>query len=60
MGIDKIMTLTPHGPHIRKCEATDPHSCLSQGTYLSNKHTHFKEIRGGVAANNNWIKLMYI
>ena len=33
MGINKIMTLTPHGPHIRKCEATGPHSCLSQGTY---------------------------
>ena len=38
--------LTPPRPHTRKCDATQAHSYLSQGTYQNSKHTHFKEIRG--------------
>ena len=45
--------LTPLWPYTRKCDATQPHSYLSQGTYQNNKNTHFKEIRGWVAANSN-------
>ena len=38
--------LTPPWPYTRNCDATQPHSYLSQGIHLNNKNTHFKEIRG--------------
>ena len=34
--------LTPNGPLTSEFDPTSPHSCLNQGTYLSNKHYHFK------------------
>ena len=43
--------LVLYGPLIRECDPTCPHSGLSQGTYLTNKHNHFKEIRD--CGNNN-------
>ena len=32
----------PHGPLAREGYPTFTHSSLSQGTYLTNKHDHFK------------------
>ena len=43
--------LTTHGPHKRKCDTTYPFSYLNQGTCLTNKHSHFKEMR--ITQNNN-------
>ena len=37
--------LIPYCPLSRECDPTYPHSGLIQGTYLTNKHNHFKEIR---------------
>ena len=45
--------LTPYGPLISERDPTYPHSGLSQDTYLTNKHNHFKETRGSVCWNNN-------
>ena len=37
--------LIPYVPLLRECDPTYPNSGLSKGTYLTNKHNHFKEIR---------------
>ena len=34
--------LTPNRHLTREFDLTSPHSCLSNGTYLTNKHYHFK------------------
>ena len=34
--------LIPSGPLTREFDPTSPHSCLSHGTYPTNKHYHFK------------------
>ena len=41
--------LTPNGPLTREFDPTSPHSYLSHGNYLTNKHYHFKKI----TQNNN-------
>ena len=40
----KILSL--HGSHTRKCDANYLCSALSQGTYLTNMHNHFKKTGG--------------
>ena len=38
--------LTSHVPFTKKCDPNYSHSGLSKGTKQTNKHAHFKEIRG--------------
>ena len=35
-----------HGSFTKECDPTFSHSGLSKGTSQTNKHNHFKEIRG--------------
>ena len=43
----------PHGPITRECDPSFSHSDLSQSTYYTNKHNHFKEIR-------EWVYQKYV
>ena len=45
--------LTTHDAPALECDATYPYSGLIQHAYLTNKHHHFKKMRGGVTHNDN-------
>ena len=45
--------LTSHDSFTKECDPPYSHSGLSKGTNQTNKHMHFKEIRGLVCGNDN-------
>ena len=51
MFCDKEDKWTSHGSFTKECDPLYSHSGLSKGTNQTNKHTHFKEIRGWACGN---------
>ena len=50
---------TPHGPPSMESDAAYPYSGLIQHAYLTNKHTHFKKVRGWFTQKSNKKTEMY-
>ena len=44
----------PSGPPSVECDAAYPYSGLIQHAYLTNKHNHYKKMRGCVTQNSNY------
>ena len=51
--LHKLDIVPSWAQYLRECGATYPFAALCQGTYLIDKHNHYKSTGGRTTTNNN-------